>query len=580
MKLASLFPNGVFAVDFEFHPINGVEGNPPRPVCMVVRNLLNGHTTRLWRDELLQLDKAPFPTDPSALFVAFYASAEVGCFLELGWSCPTRILDLYAEFRCITNGTTPSHGNGLLGALLYFGIAGIESEEKASMRELILSTGPWTPQERRDILDYCESDVLALSKLLDAMLPCIDLPRALLRGEYMSTAAKIEAAGVPIDVPLLHKLNAHWGLIQDKLIATIDKDFGVFEGQAFKSARWEQYLIRAGIPWRYLPSGSLDLSDETFKEMTRSFPQVAPIRELRYTLSKMRLASLTVGEDGRNRCMLSAFRATTGRNQPSNSRFIFGPATWIRALIKPSESTGLAYIDWAQQEFGIAAALSNDARMMEAYTSGDPYLTFAIQAGAVPPNATKQSHKIEREQFKACVLAVQYGMGADSLALRINQSVAQARQLLDLHRKTYRKFWVFSDACLNEAKLGGRLWTKFGWEIHVSASTNERSLRNFPMQSHGSEMLRIACILATREGIRICAPIHDAILIEAPINELDTAIERTQQLMAQASRLVLNGFELNSDAKVIRSPDRYMDDRGLKMWNTIMELIDEPKYAQ
>jgi DNA polymerase I-like protein with 3'-5' exonuclease and polymerase domains len=84
---------------------------------------------------------------------------------------------------------------------------------------------------------------------------------------------------------------------------------------------------------------------------------------------------------------------------------------WLRGLILPEEGCGLAYIDWEQQEFGIAAALSGDANMLEAYDSGDPYLAFAKQAGAAPPNATKASHGTLREQFKACALAVQYGMG-------------------------------------------------------------------------------------------------------------------------------------------------------------------------
>ena len=52
-----------------------------------------------------------------------------------------------------------------------------------------------------EILDYCESDVDALARLLPAMLPRIDLPRALLRGRYMAAAAAMEYAGMPIDVP-------------------------------------------------------------------------------------------------------------------------------------------------------------------------------------------------------------------------------------------------------------------------------------------------------------------------------------------------------------------------------------------
>jgi DNA polymerase-1 len=78
--------------------------------------------------------------------------------------------------------------------------------------------------------------------------------------------------------------------------------------------------------------------------------------------------------------------------------------------------------------------------MKAAYFSGDPYLAFAKQAGAAPPDATKATHKAVRDQFKACVLAVQYGMGEESLAHRIGQPQIQARHLLRLHRETTAPF--------------------------------------------------------------------------------------------------------------------------------------------
>ena len=136
--------------------------------------------------------------------------------------------------------------------------------------------------------------------------------------------------------------------------------------------------------------------------MSLKYPILQPLRELRASLSQIRLTELPVGSDGRNRCLLSPFRSRTGRNQPSNTRFLFGPAVWVRFLMKPKSGWGLAYIDWSQQEFGIAAALSKDVLMMDAYTSGDPYLAFAKQAGAVPEDATKQSHKIERAVQGLC----------------------------------------------------------------------------------------------------------------------------------------------------------------------------------
>ena len=573
------FPGGIYLVDFEFHPAGGREGNPPAPVCMLVRQWPSGVTKRYWQAELQSMSAAPFSTGTDALFVAYYASAEMDCFAALGWEYPANLLDLFAEFRWLTNGLRPAHGNGLLGALLYFNLPTIGGESKDAMRDLILTGGPWSEQEQVQILDYCESDVVGLAHLLDAMESQIDLPRALLRGRFMQSVSEMQTNGIPMDEEILNLLATNWHAIQDDLIIEIDRDYGVYAGRSFKAEQWEAYLLANDIPWLRLPSGKLDLCDDTFRQMARTYAQVAPIRELRASLSDMRLSNLYVGDDGRNRCLLSPFRASTGRNQPSNSKFIFGPSVWLRGLIRPKPGWGLAYVDWSQQEFGIAAALSKDSAMMEAYRSGDPYLAFAVQAGAVPHDATKQTHKDQREQFKQCVLAVQYGMGEASLAARINQPVARARQLLELYKRTYKQFWKWSDSAVDEAVLGGRLWTAFGWQIYAKGEINDRSLRNFPVQATGADMLRIACVLLTDACIRVCAPVHDALLIEAPLEELDAAIATTQALMKEASAIVLDGFELRSDVNVVRYPARYMDERGLRMWNKVMRLMGQPEHV-
>lgn len=268
-------------------------------------------------------------------------------------------------------------------------------------------------------------------------------------------------------------------------------------------------------------------------------PQLRPLKDLRQALGQLKLSELQVGSDGRNRALMSMFRSKTGRNQPSNSKFVFGLSAWLRGLIQPRPGYGLAYVDWSQQEFGIAAALSGDARMQEAYSSGDPYLAFAKQAGAVPAHATKASHASEREQFKACVLAVQYGMREESLARRILQPTAHARELLKMHRRTYAQFWSWSEGVVHYAQTQGKLWTVFGWCLHVGAGANARSLANFPMQANGAEMLRLACCMATEAGIRVVAPVHDAVLIEAPLDELDARAAEMQALMRRASAIVL-----------------------------------------
>jgi hypothetical protein len=561
-------------VDFEFHfgGHNSLEdanrsGERPRPVCMVAKDLRSGQTWRLWRDEFGSAP--PFPTGADSVLIAFYSSAELGCFKALGWQPPTFVLDLFTEFRARTNGFHLEHGASVLGALTYFGLDGIAVTEKEDLRALIVSGGPWSAADRQAILDYCESEC----SLPATILPGIDLPRALLRGRFMKAAAAVEWNGIPIDTATLELLSRHWNGMKDDLIATIDMDYGVFEGLSFRRELWERWLADRGIPWPRLASGQLDLKDDTFRQMARAYPAVAPMRELRSALAEMRLADLAVGRDGRNRTILSAFRARSSRCAPSNTRYIFGPSVWLRSLIQPPPGYGVAYIDWQQQEFGIAAVRSGDPAMLAAYMSGDPYLEFAKQAGAIPSDATKSSHPSQRELFKTCALGVIYGMEAESLAQRIGQPAIVGRDLMRAHRETYRQFWRWSDAVVDHAVLTGSLSTAFGWPIHVGANFNPRSLRNFPMQANGADMLRFATCFATERGIEVCALIHDAVLICAPLDRLDEDIERMRACMAKASRIVLDGFELRTDVHVVRYPDRYQDPRGAVMWDRVMRLV-------
>jgi hypothetical protein len=199
--------------------------------------------------------------------------------------------------------------------------------------------------------------------------------------------------------------------------------------------------------------------------MAKAHPQVSPMRELRSALSELRLNDLAVGCDGRNRTILSAFRSRTGRNQPSNSKFIFGPSVWLRSLIKPP-------------------------RDMASLTS-----TGRSKNSASPPPCP----------------AI--------------------------------------------------------WQCKPPISR--------PMQANGAEMLRLACCLATDRGIEVCAPVHDAVLICAPLDQLENDVAAMCAAMAEASRAVLGGFELSTSVHLTRYPDRFFDagGRGGKMWHHVMGLI-------
>ncbi len=563
----------IWAVDFEFV---ADAGERPVPVCMVARELRSGRLLRLWQHELPALP--PFETGPDVLFVAYMAAAELGCFAVLGWPMPRRVLDLYVEFRAITNGRSTPHGRGLLGALSFHGIEGITSAEKAAGRALVMRGGPWNEVEQTDVLDYCQTDVDPLGRLLERMLPLVTahpsgLAHALLRGRYMAAVARIEHVGIPIDTAILDQLRAHWGDIKLDLIEDVDKDYGIYDGTTFKSERFLAWLRARGMSWPTTATGRPTLADDTFRDMAKLYPEVSPLRELRHAISDLRVEQLTVGADGRNRAPLFPFGARTGRNTPSANRFVFGPSVWVRGLIRPQEGRVLAYVDWSAQEVVIAAALSGDTALIEAVASGDPYLAFAKRAGLAPADATKASHSQVRDQCKACVLGSNYGMGAATLAYRLGVSTMLAQRLLDALRQVFPTFSAWSEDMIDKAVLTGTIRSVFGWPCHVDADARPTALRNFPMQANGAEMLRLACCLATERGVDVCAPVHDALLIEAPEAGLGDAIERTRQAMREASAIVLGGIEVRTDVDVVRWPDRYSDPRGRVMWDRVTELL-------
>jgi len=547
------------------------------PVCLAAYEWFSGQTLELWGDQLGAAP--PYSVGEDSLFVAYNAEAELGFHLAKRWPLPVRILDLYFEFRHQTSGLrgwTPRRSRKLRDALSFFGLSGLDAIEKQEMLDLILKGGPWGAEERRIIQEGCMADVKALCKLFPAMASKIRWRFALLRGRYAPALARTHLIGTPIDVVLEERLHRNREVIQGRLIEEIDKDHRLFEGRTFKYGRFAQWLVEEKIAWPTTETGRLDLRDETFSDLSETYPQLKPIRQVRQSLAVMRSRTRIAGVDGVNRPeFLNPFGSSTGRNQPSSREFIWGMPKWYRGLVKPPDGVGLAYSDYSSQEFGIAAALSQDQNMLDAYNSGDAYLWFAKKGGLVPPEATRQTHRAQRTLYKMAVLAINYEIGAVSLGLRINQSTLFARHLIGLHHDLFPDYWRWSDRAVNHAMLFGWQSTVFDWIHRLPPEPKPTALRNFPIQANGAEMLRLGHCLATENGISVCAPIHDAYLIMAPLEILDQEIARMQFYMAEASRVVLRGFELFTDVKVIRPPDRYRSPEGGAMWNLVMQFLDE-----
>jgi DNA polymerase family A len=563
--------------DFEFI---AKPGEHPDVVCLAWHEEPSGQTNRLWRD---QLDgKPPYRIDSKALFVCYVGNAELACHLSLGWPLPANVLDLNTEFRCITNGRTVPAGKGLLGALAYYGLDSIGSKRKDAMRDRIIKGWPFTAEEREEILRYCASDVEAMVRLLPKMLPEIELDVALHRGEFVAASAQMEHRGVPIDMAILTQLaDKHvWRAVRDAMVPAIDANYGVYVKDAtgdwhFNMERFAAYLQREGITWPVTEKGALSTKRKTFEDMSKGHPQLEPLRQLRHARDKMRKIKLAVGHDGRNRTVLWPCKAKTSRTQPKAAEWIFSPAVWLRSLIKPRVGCAVAYIDWSSMEFMIAASLSGDPIMLDFYRGGDPYLSFAKRVGKAPADATKKTHEPLRDRYKVALLAAQYGIQAETLAGRLGVSTFEAHEMLVQHRELFAVYWQWAEDWLAHTLDTGILWTPLGWYCRTGITEfNQRSIINLPVQGTGADILRVACVWAARHGIKLCAPVHDAVLVEAAEEHIEADVALMQNIMRRASRAILgDGRELRTDAKIIRHPNRYTDRRGDAIWARVLELL-------
>ena len=61
--------------------------------------------------------------------------------------------------------------------------------------------------------------------------------------------------------------------------------------------------------------------------------------------------------------------------------------------------------------------------------------------------------------------------------------------------------------------------------------------------------------------------------MEAPINEIEHIAAQTSAVMQWAGEVVLEGFKLRSEAKIIRSPGRLLESKGVPMWNLVVEML-------
>jgi DNA polymerase family A len=589
----------IVVADFEYETSGGDyelrNGDLPVPLCMVAyvldENLRHVHTIRRWRGEFGSAP--PFDVGPDALFVAYSAWAEMTCFKVLGWPFPAHIFDQHTAYLATSNILLPYNPDEVRGkprkrlpdACRAYGIEGWERIDKDTIAKDI-GDGRWVDYGREQVLAYCEEDVRMSVRLLRAQLrgrpgvPRADVERVLHWSNYSAKCiALIQARGMPIDMTLWNLVQENKGAVIGELLRRFDpshdSDDSIYtpEGE-WSYQRFEQWLVRTGIAaWPRLDSGRLSVDSDAFRLMYH-VPGIEGLHALRDSLGFIVKARLPIGCDGRNRPSLFPFGTATGRNAHTKSPYN-AHAGMRSFMVFPHDAIG-AYLDWRTQEVGVAAALSGDSALMDAYRAGDIYHALARVLGFTndpDPMNWKKTNPAMRNRMKALQLAISYGMGVPSLARGLDRHPLIASEIIERHKRSYSRFWQWRADMVRTAMLERRIESIFGWPLHITTSPNQRTLYNFPMQSGGAEMLRLAAWRLCEAGIVPCMLVHDGILFEETDRE---RIEHAKEIMRQTGRDVCDGFEIDVDVdQMLIGGTRYCDKRPMaqKMWATIMDVL-------
>ena len=573
MEFLKFIKNGfgrVLSVDAEF--LSDSSGTiPQRILCLVFKDIFNDDVYRYWVDG--QNNIPHFFDYEDTLLISFNAVAEHGVFQQLLHGKPKYMWDCFVENKCLYLPFLAKNKTGLIDTCARYNIETISKAQKDHELDRILRRNEfknlsfeYAKEEQKKILDYCQSDVEETAKLFISQ--CVDIQnknqlkteddfkRALFeitfRGYSQANFAQIERNGFTVDTGLVNEFNNYWPLVKNTVIERHNKELDVFEGITLRKSKFDKLVLRCGLGsrWPRLRSGNFTTNNDVVKRFEEDHPLIKKFRQLNKLLNTTKLGFYSPSEDGRVRANLNGFGSITSRCQPSNAKFPLGASKWTRNFIKPSWGNELWYLDYTAQEPAIAGYLSQDPELLSAYRTPDIYITTAQKIGMITdPNATKETHKIERGIVKDLFLAQNYGMGVKELSKRLGCSLLKARGYLNKFHRLFKVYNNKRDAWIDGSAITGHLRSPLGWQRWILGNKKwkdgkrvsiKNQLKNFIIQTTGADILRKAIQKLHDNNIKIMATLHDAVLIEIPRGE--TGIKNhAKSLMELASKEIVGG---------------------------------------
>lgn len=375
----------------------------------------------------------------------------------------------------------------------------------------------------------------------------------------MKVLAKIELTGVKLDNNWLAQesidLENDLRVLESKIFELSGENFNMNSPKQLGEILFDKMQLDPKA--KKTKTGQYATSEDVLQKLSSKHEIIASILEYR-TLQKLKstyvdaLPSQIDKKDERVHTTFAQTVAATGRLASVNPNLQNIPirtlrGQQIRGAFVSDEGKKIISADYSQIELRLIAEISGEQNMIAAFQNGeDIHVSTAAKLFDIP---LEEVTKIQRGQAKTVNFGIIYGQGAFALAEQTGLSRGEAKKMIDSYYESYPRLKEYMAEQVKTAQDLGYVQTILGRKRHLKdiSSSNftvrahaERNAVNAPIQGSAADIIKLAMIKIDQEleaqnlETKMLLQVHDELLFEAPIDEVDVAMSLIKKEMESA----------------------------------------------
>ena len=373
--------------------------------------------------------------------------------------------------------------------------------------------------------------------------------------------ADMEAVGIAVDADGLVELQSELGAgvkaVEAQAHQEVGREFNLGSPKQLQEILFDQFKLpktkRIKTGYTTDADSLADLYAKTEHPVLQLLLQHREVARLKSVVDGL---LPLIDDHGRIHTTFNQTIAATGRLSSTDPNLQNIPVRTAEGRrIRQNFTVGAGYeslmtADYSQIEMRIMAHLSQDAGLIEAFSSGEDLHTFvASRAFDIPPEDVDPEM---RRRIKAMSYGLAYGLSAFGLSRQLKITPDEARGQMDAYFTRFGGVRDYLHSVVEEARQTGFTETIMGRRRYLSNLTSdnrnlremaERAALNAPIQGSAADIIKVAMLGVHRElasaGLksRLLLQVHDELVLEIAPGEADAVEELVRREMAGAYKL-------------------------------------------